>query len=92
MIIHRIATLVLLAVLLTISQGQKTARRPTRSEVIELQPTIFQDTVYSSTDPWLLYLYAPWCEPCQEVHAEFDRVSIRLKGRVKLAKIDPSKN
>jgi hypothetical protein len=37
----RIVTIVLIASIFTLSQGQKTSRRPARNDVIELQPTNF---------------------------------------------------
>jgi thioredoxin-like negative regulator of GroEL len=88
-------TVVAIAVLLLLVHGQKPEkpyRGPSEADVIELSPSNFEDTVYSSEEPWLIELYAPWCEHCRTLRPEWAQLATSLKGRVTVAKIDPSDN
>jgi protein disulfide-isomerase A6 len=82
-------TLALLALLLSVALAQKEAKS---GELIELLPADFENTVNSSPDAWLLYLYAPWCGHCKTFEPEWPRIAASLGGRVRVAKIDPSDN
>jgi thioredoxin-like negative regulator of GroEL len=81
------ATALVLALALCLASA-----KPSSSELVELQPTNFEDTVNTSTDPWILYLYAPWCGHCKTFETEWPKIAAALKGKAKVAKIDPSDN
>ena len=56
--------------------------------MIELDPNTFQDIVYSSEEPWLIELYAPWCGHCTSLRPEWAKLATSLQGKIKVAKID----
>jgi thiol-disulfide isomerase/thioredoxin len=85
---------ILLAFLVACSlQGEdKPYKGPSEKDVIELDPNTFQDIVYSSEEPWLIELYAPWCGHCTSLRPEWAKLATSLQGKIKVAKIDPSDN
>ncbi len=56
--------------------------------MIILDNTNLMSSIYESEDPWLLDLYAPWCGHCIQMTAEWSKLATRLKGLMKVAKID----
>lgn len=40
-------------------------RGPSEEDVIVLDNTNLESTIYDSEDTWLLELYAPWCGHCK---------------------------
>lgn len=44
--------------------------------------------VLGSKDIWLVEFYAPWCGHCQKLEPEWNEAATRLKGQVKLGKVD----
>ncbi|CDI81302.1 thioredoxin, putative [Eimeria acervulina] len=59
------------------------------SEVIELKDTNFEKMVMQDEDNvWFVEFYAPWCGHCKALAPIWDEVSVQLKGKVKVAKVD----
>lgn len=57
-------------------------------EVIVLTDNNFDDLVMGSKDIWLVEFYAPWCGHCKALEPEFKDAAAKLKGQVKLGKVD----
>jgi protein disulfide-isomerase A6 len=71
------------------SGGQQQQREPvTDKDVIVLSDNDFEDLVMGSEDLWLVEFYAPWCGHCQRLEPEWNDAAARLKGEVKVAKVD----
>ena len=52
----------------------------------------FTDSIMNSEDAWIVEFYAPWCDHCKKLAPEWAKLGTMLKGEVKVAKIDSSKN
>jgi len=48
----------------------------------------FAQVVLTSSLPWVVDFYAPWCGPCQTFAHEYELASKLMEGRVKFAKVD----
>jgi protein disulfide-isomerase A6 len=46
----------------------------------------------NSNDAWMVEFYAPWCDHCKKLAPEWVKLANEVKGEVKVAKIDSSKN
>jgi protein disulfide-isomerase A6 len=57
-------------------------------DVITLTDKTFDSTVFNSKDIWLVEFYAPWCGHCKALEPEWNEAASKLKGKVKLAKVD----
>lgn len=58
------------------------------SKVTDLSYNAFVSSVLSSSEPWVVDFYAPWCGHCQVFAPEFERVAQTLEGRVKSGKVN----
>uniref|UniRef100_A0A3P8TK48 Protein disulfide-isomerase n=1 Tax=Amphiprion percula TaxID=161767 RepID=A0A3P8TK48_AMPPE len=58
-----------------------------RRDVLELGDADF-DYLATEHETMLVKFYAPWCGHCKKLAPEFDRAATRLKGSVRLAKVD----
>uniref|UniRef100_A0AAQ5YNK0 Protein disulfide-isomerase n=1 Tax=Amphiprion ocellaris TaxID=80972 RepID=A0AAQ5YNK0_AMPOC len=58
-----------------------------RRDVLELGDADF-DYLATEHETMLVKFYAPWCGHCKKLAPEFDRAATRLKGNVRLAKVD----
>ena len=65
---------------------------PSEEDVIELDSTNLESTIYESEDAWLIDLYAYWCDHCQKLRPEWAKLATQMKGVAKVAKIDASQN
>eukprot|EP00052_Salpingoeca_macrocollata_P005618 m.48434 g.48434 ORF g.48434 m.48434 type:complete len:230 (+) comp14958_c0_seq4:30-719(+) len=65
------------------------------SDVITLSNEDFehntQASTGSTTGPWFIKMYAPWCGHCRSMAPAWDELASRLKGRVNVAKVDCTK-
>lgn len=57
-------------------------------DVVVLTGSNFDDLVLGSKDIWLVEFYAPWCGHCQKLEPEWNQAASKLKGQVKLGKVD----
>jgi thioredoxin len=55
---------------------------------VKQQFSSFEDLLASAEQPILVDFYATWCGPCQMMAKILDQVSGRLKGQIKIVKID----
>lgn len=65
---------------------------PSEEDVVELDSTNLEQTVFESEEAWLIDLYAYWCDHCQKLRPEWAKLGTMLKGVAKVAKIDASQN
>jgi protein disulfide-isomerase A6 len=56
--------------------------------VVVLTDANFNDLVLKSKDIWLVEFYAPWCGHCKSLEPEWNIAAGKLKGQVKLGKVD----
>eukprot|EP00742_Colponemidia_sp_Colp-10_P002317 GILJ01002473.1.p1 GENE.GILJ01002473.1~~GILJ01002473.1.p1 ORF type:complete len:442 (+),score=88.83 GILJ01002473.1:48-1328(+) len=59
-----------------------------KSDVIDLTSANFEEQVLKSQDQWLVEFYAPWCGHCKNLAPEWEQAATKLKGEVKVAKVD----
>ena len=57
-------------------------------DVVVLDALSFDEEVLGSKDIWLIMFYAPWCGHCKEMAPEFAEAASKLKGQVKLGKVN----
>ncbi|AFZ79557.1 protein disulfide isomerase, putative [Theileria equi strain WA] len=51
-----------------------------------------QATTGSTTGPWFVKFYAPWCHHCRKMTPAWEKLAKDLKGTVNVADIDVTKN
>ncbi len=51
----------------------------------------FDEMLQQSATPVLVDFYAPWCGPCQMMGPILDEVNSRLRGRLRVVKINTDK-
>ena len=73
-----------LALLLNTCQGLYDAKSP----VVRLTKDNFSKLVLNSDELWFVEFYAPWCGHCKKLEPEWNEVASKLKGQVKVAKVD----
>ena len=57
-------------------------------EVVVLDADNFDNLVMNSKDIWMVEFYAPWCGHCKALEPEWKIAAGKLKGQVKLGKMD----
>ncbi len=55
---------------------------------IELTDRDFEQEVIKSDKPVLVDFWAPWCGPCQMMHAVIDELAEEVKNKFKVYKVD----
>jgi len=69
--------------------GSKSSSGPaTDKDVVVLTDATFDGAVLGSKDIWMVEFYAPWCGHCKALEPEWNEAASKLKGKVKLAKVD----
>lgn len=58
------------------------------SDVIDLTNDNFEELVFGSKDIWFVEFFAPWCGHCKKLAPEWEEAATKLKGLVKVAKVD----
>ena len=59
-----------------------------KGEVIVLNSANFDKLVMSQKDMWMVEFYTPWCTHCKQFEPEWNEAALKLKGQVKLGKVD----
>ncbi|TNV74553.1 hypothetical protein FGO68_gene16110 [Halteria grandinella] len=67
---------------------QENASGASDKDVTVLNQGNFDELVLGSKDIWLVEFYAPWCGHCKNLEPEWNQAATRLKGQVKLGKVD----
>lgn len=70
------------------SSGGHKEEPATEKDVIVLTDSNFDEIVFGSKDMWLVEFYAPWCGHCKSLAPEWNKAATKLKGQVKVAKVD----
>jgi len=63
-----------------------------RDEVVVLTESNFNELVLKSKDIWIVEFYAPWCGHCKALEPEYKEAAGKLKGQVKLGKVDATEH
>jgi protein disulfide-isomerase A6 len=59
-----------------------------RSDVLQLNSTNFDEVVFSSEHLVIVEFFAPWCGHCKNFAPEYEKVASTLKGMAKVAAVD----
>ena len=70
------------------SKKKESSRPATDKDVVVLTQSNFDELVLGSKDIWLVEFYAPWCGHCQKLEPEWNEAASKLKGKVKVGKVD----
>lgn len=63
-----------------------------QSHVVHISDDKFQSEVLESQVPVLVDFWAPWCGPCRMMGPILDSLSVELKDRVKITKLNVDEN
>ena len=70
-------------------QSQKSESSTNNEDnVVVLTDSNFDELLMKSDELWIVEFYAPWCGHCQRLEPEWKEAANKLKGEVKVAKID----
>lgn len=70
------------------SSGSEKKGSGSDKDVYVLDESNFDSVVLGSKDIWLVEFYAPWCGHCKKLEPEWNEAATKLKGQVKLGKVD----
>jgi len=71
--------------------GGSTGGSSNDKDVIVLTDSNFDELLMKSEDLWIVEFYAPWCGHCKRLEPEWNQAATELKGEVKIAKVDATK-
>jgi len=71
--------------------GGSTGGNTNDKDVIVLTDSNFDEVLMKSEDLWIVEFYAPWCGHCKRLEPEWNQAASELKGEVKVAKVDATK-
>ncbi|KAJ8943676.1 hypothetical protein NQ318_015164 [Aromia moschata] len=58
----------------------------------EVNDKNFDQIITSSSEPWLVQFYAPWCVHCKDLKPIWEQAAVYLKGKIKFASLDATVN
>eukprot|EP00357_Protocruzia_adherens_P022319 CAMPEP_0115012552 /NCGR_PEP_ID=MMETSP0216-20121206/24815_1 /TAXON_ID=223996 /ORGANISM="Protocruzia adherens, Strain Boccale" /LENGTH=388 /DNA_ID=CAMNT_0002381651 /DNA_START=51 /DNA_END=1213 /DNA_ORIENTATION=+ len=63
-------------------------------DIVVLNDTNFQTTVFTGKESWFVEFYAPWCGHCKALQPKFQATAatLRSNSQIKLAKVDATEN
>ena len=74
------------------SSGSGSSSGGSDKDVVVLTDSTFDGAVYGSKDIWMVEFYAPWCGHCKALEPEWNEAAAKMKGKVKIAKVDATEN
>jgi hypothetical protein len=63
--LHKLTQMRLLSIILLVAVCAVSADYSSKDDVVELTASNFQKLVVSSSEPWVVEFYAPWCGHCK---------------------------
>ena len=60
--------------------------------IVNLNEGNFEDEVLKSSVPCVVDFWAEWCGPCKNLTPILEEISVELKGKIKIAKVNRDDN
>ncbi len=60
--------------------------------IVNLNEGNFEDEVLKSSVPCVVDFWAEWCGPCKNLTPILEEISVELKGKIKIAKVNIDDN
>uniref|UniRef100_A0A7S2V150 protein disulfide-isomerase n=1 Tax=Fibrocapsa japonica TaxID=94617 RepID=A0A7S2V150_9STRA len=74
------------------SSSSSSSKRSSRSDVVELTDSNFEEMVLNSNEQWFVEFYAPWCGHCKKLEPEWKQAATELKGQVMVGAVDATEH
>ncbi|KAJ4360108.1 uncharacterized protein N0V89_000668 [Didymosphaeria variabile] len=77
--------------------AKPTSAKPTSTQnpsgiSVALNPETFQDLVTTTSDPWFIKFYAPWCHHCQAMAPMWAQMAREMQGKLNIGEVDCDAN
>lgn len=59
---------------------------------VPLTPETFQGLVTTTSDPWFIKFYAPWCHHCQAMAPNWQQMAREMQGKLNIGEVDCDAN